>query len=144
MKIRNVFSVVEDEGLDCSIAGPSLTKQSLSEEMDINNIMARYTKTGTLPDLIKENPSYGDFSAPLDYQESMQIVLKAQEQFDALDARVRDRFHNDASEFLTYVEDPQNAQGLIDLGLATKREIPSQAPSGQPEQKTAQGGTPTP
>lgn len=144
MIIRNAYSKVEDEGIDCSKGGPSLTKQSLSAEMDINNIMSRYTKNGILPDLIKENAIYGDFSASLDYQQSMEVVLKAQEQFDALDASVRDRFKNDPVEFLAFAEDPKNAQGLIDLGLATARELPSQPATPLPEAKNATEGKSTP
>lgn len=99
-----------------------MTKQSFSDECDINNILRRYEKTGQLPDRIKENPRYGDFSQPFDYQESLNIVIHAQEQFSLLSARVRERFNNDPQKFLEFTADPENLPEMVELGLAEKRQ----------------------
>lgn len=106
---------------DLSFEGSStLTHQSFRDECDINNIMSRFEKTGVLPEMIKSNPQYGDFSELPSYQDSLHIVLKAEEQFSALSASVRKRFHNDPSEFLDFVNDPSNVDEMVKLGLATK------------------------
>jgi phage internal scaffolding protein len=94
-------------------------KQSFKDECDINYIMDRYTKNGQLPDMIKENPTYGDFSSDKTYQEALNIVLKADEQFMALPIQIREKFHHEPSEFLTFVENPANQAELINMGLAT-------------------------
>lgn len=103
---------------------PTITKQSFKDECDINHILRRYQKNGQLPDLIKENPRFGDFSSPHDYQESMNIVAFANEQFAALPAKTRERFNNNPELFLEFVDNPQNNAELIKLGLAHEKAKP--------------------
>lgn len=114
--------------IDCQAAGDGMTKQHHIAECDINNIMKRFEKTGELPGMIKENPMYGDFSDVKTFQESLDIVNLAQEQFAALSAKVRARFDNDPAKFLEYATDPKNAEDMVSLGLSKKRE-PSEAES---------------
>lgn len=97
---------------------PSRTKGSFAKEADINNIMERYTRTGQLPTLIKKEPSFGDFSKSIDYQESLNTVIKAQTQFDALPSATRKFFNHDPSRMLEFCADPQNINQMIKLGLA--------------------------
>lgn len=99
----------------------SHVKHSEAAALDINNIMAKYRKTGRLPQLIAQDARYGDFSTALDYQSSIEVVRKAEEQFLALPARVRERFHNNPSEMLAFVADPKNGDEAVKLGLATHR-----------------------
>lgn len=101
-----------------------MTKQSFKDECDINNIMKKYKNTGMLPEMIKTQPQYGDFSEVSDYMESMNIVLKAQEQFQNLSADVRNRFQNDPALFLDFANDPKNGEEMVKMGLATKKEMP--------------------
>lgn len=101
-----------------------ITKQSFKDECDINNIMKKYKNTGMLPEMIKTQPQYGDFSEVSDYMESMNIVLKAQEQFQNLSADVRNRFQNDPAQFLDFANDPKNGEEMVKMGLATKKEVP--------------------
>lgn len=99
---------------------PSMTKQNHKAECDIHNILKRFNETGQLPDMIRENPQYGDFSNVKDYQESLEIVIKAEEQFAALPAKVRDRFNNNPAMFLEFATNPENGRELVKLGLATE------------------------
>lgn len=110
---------VRDDGISC---GPSMTVEYFKDECDINNIMKKFEETGQLPNMIKENPQYGDFSDVPTYQEALHIVALAHEQFDALDAHVRKRFDNDPAKFLDFVNDPSNQEELVRLGLATKQD----------------------
>lgn len=114
-QFRTPYTPWEDHSIDCGEV--SLTKQSDMDSCDINKILAKYEKTGILPDMIKENPQYGDFSNPIDYQESLNIVIHAQEQFDALPALVRRRFDNDAAKFLAFASDERNLEEMGELGL---------------------------
>lgn len=100
----------------------SKVKQQFAEEMNINNIMRKYNRTGILPDLIKQNPVYADFSNVPDYQESLNRVILAQEQFMALPADVRKRFGNDPEQFLNFAQDPSHVEEMIEMGLATRKE----------------------
>lgn len=103
---------------------PSKTKQSFKDECDINLVMKKFEKEGQLPSMIKENPKYGDFSSPLDYQESLNTVIHANEQFAALPSSIRQRFSNDPQQFLEFAVNPKNGEELVNLGLATKRDLP--------------------
>lgn len=110
---------------------PSLTKQYFKEECDINNILKKFNATGQLPDMIKQNPVYGDFSDVASFQEALSIVNHAYEQFEALPSTLRDRFANDPEKFLAFCEDGNNLEELVKLGLAKKVEkegAPSSAP----------------
>lgn len=94
------------------------TKQSFKDECDINKLMKRYINTGRLPDMIKKNPIYGDFSSSKELLSAYAIVEKAKIQFDLLDSSLRRRFKNDPALFLEFVENPENKDELIKLGLA--------------------------
>jgi len=98
-----------------------IVKPSFKEDADVNNIMRRYTKTGQLPALMKQNPHYGDFSNVKDYQESMDIVIHAQQQFAALPAETRSFFNHDPSRMLSFVSDPKNKTKMIEMGLAIEK-----------------------
>lgn len=116
--------------------GPSATKQSFKDECDINNILKKFKTIGQLPHVSGRTPMYGDFSNPITYQESLNIVIKAKDQFNALPSKVRDRFGNDPVQFLQFVNDEKNIPELIELGLATKKE-PKQSP---PAKAASDGG----
>ena len=107
--------------LDCSHE-PSMTQQSAKDECDINNILKRYEKTGILPDLIREDGAYGDFSEVPEYQEALNIVEKAQFQFNSLDGHLRKRFDNEPAKFLEFCQNPANLEEMYTLGLAIRPE----------------------
>jgi len=106
--------------LDCSVGGPSMTVQSFQAETDINVIMARYEKTGLVPDALapdRRELVFGDFSGPLDFQSCQERVVAAELEFGRLPARVRERFGNRVGPLLAFLEDPQNLKEAQDLGL---------------------------
>lgn len=115
---RTHYHRVKTPGIEC---GGGRTKVNHANECDINQIMKKFQKTGVLPETIKKNPQYGNFAEAHTYQEAQNIVILAQEQFQGLPSAVRERFGNDPQNFLAYASNPQNAQGMVDLGLATKR-----------------------
>lgn len=103
---------------------PSMVKRAFKDECDINNIMARYQKTGLLEHVQTHQGRYGDFSDLPDYQTALNTVIQAEEAFGSLPSSIRKRFGNDPSEFLAFVQDAENREEMQRLGL-----IPS------PEQK---------
>lgn len=115
--------------------GESDTKQSHRDECDINMIMKRFENTGILPDLIKKDPVYGDFSDPIDYQEAQNVVAFANEQFASLSSKIRKRFGNDPEEFLEFATNPSNAEEMVSLGLATKVAPPATEAPKKPDPK---------
>lgn len=136
------FSRPKFTGLDCTEfdeetgeALPTLTQQQFANDCDINQIMARYEKTGQLPDLIRQDAKWGDFSDVPSYQEAMDRVVFADMQFNALPAKVRERFHNDPAKFLAFAGDEENQAEMRAMGLMNPLPSPADpAPvPGKPE-----------
>lgn len=130
-KIHSLYDRPKSKKL--SFSKPSMTKQSFRDESNLNNIMKRFEKTGQLPNLISQDPSFGDFSDPISYQDSLNLVIKAGEQFAALPSRVRDRFGNDPQQFLMFVNDASNVDEMIRMGIAKKTDSqPDLTPKSKP------------
>lgn len=104
----------------------SRTKQQFAGEANINTIMAKYQKTGVLPEGRSQN-THGDFIGLPEYQDAMQIVIDAQETFDRLPSSIRKRFNNDPGQFLDFTQDEKNIPEMRSLGLMAPEE-PKQAP----------------
>lgn len=110
-------------GIDCSVE-PSVTKQSFAAECDINNIMAKFERTGVLDFVNDHEGQYGDATA-LDYHAAMSLVAEADSMFADMPAPLRSRFENDPAKFLAFMDDPRSAQEIISLGLGTLRPVPA-------------------
>jgi len=114
---RSKYDSYEEPGIKCTLE-EKMTKQSFTDECDINKIIDRFARTGILPE--QKQKQYGDFSNVADYQTSIMIVQQAHEQFMALDGKVRAKFNNDPSAFLAFAQDASNIDEMVKLGLATK------------------------
>lgn len=95
----------------------SLTKQSFTESCDINNIMAKYQKTGVIDHVNEYGERYGEATA-VDFHSAMNVVTRAQEMFNDLPSSIRNKFANDPAQFLEFVQNPANSDELVKLGLA--------------------------
>lgn len=93
-------------------------QQHLAEETDINFIMAKYQKTGLLTHVSRYAGEYGDFSSVPDYQTGLDRIRAADEMFESLPAKIRDRFGNNPANFIGFATDPENLQELRKMGLA--------------------------
>lgn len=120
--------------------GPSLTQQSQREDADINTIVKRFGLTGTLPQNVRV-PEYGDFDGINDYHTAMNAVTAAQSAFNQLPAGIRARFDNDPAKFHDYAVNPENIDGLREMGLAKPKE-PNQETKNGPGGNVPPGGTP--
>lgn len=108
--------------------GKGRTKVQFKQDCDVNRIMARFQKTGELPQRGNpQKPLYGDFTQVGTFQESLNIVAEAQAQFQALPSRVRARFQNDPATFLEFCGKKENLPEMVKLGLATKRQLQDDA-----------------
>lgn len=95
------------------------TKQEFKDDCDINNILRKFRKTGVLEHVRKHGPEYG-FAPAVDYHEAMNLVLKADAMYADLPSDLRKRF-KDPAEFLEFVQDPENAEEMLELGLRTPK-----------------------
>mgnify|MGYP002599037608 CR=1 FL=1 len=99
---------------------PSLTQQHFKDECDVNNILRKYESTGLVTHVANGTPSYGDFSSVLEFQQAQNILIEAQDAFDALPASLRKRFDNDPAVMLEFIENPDNREEAEKLGLLNK------------------------
>ena len=72
-----------DDGIDFGVdlEEDSLTQQQFAAESDINNILAKYERTGVIS-VSQGREIYGDFGN-IDYQEAMNDIINAQDYFDS-------------------------------------------------------------
>lgn len=119
------------------VGGPSLTKQSMAAETDINSIVARHIAHDA-PFFVDGRATYGDFSGFDDYHGSLNAVMRAQEEFMKLPAAVREHCDNDPGEFLQMVYDPARRDELVALGLSPAA-VPAAAPVAAPAPIPAPG-----
>lgn len=105
-------------------SAPSLTQQQFKEEADINNIIASYNTTGLLTNPLvasARQPMFGDFSnLPEDYMQVQNQLLEAQANFMDLPAKIRQRFNNNPAELIAFLQNPDNFDEAVELGLMEK------------------------
>ncbi len=118
--------------------GPGRTKQSFSEESNINLIMKKYEKTGMLDHLNQYEGRYGDFIAAPDYHTAMNSIRSAGEMFMQIPATIRAKFDNDPAQFLAFVQNPDNREQMVEMGLA--HHDPADFPDNPPPGVTEPGG----
>lgn len=95
----------------------SLTQAHFAEDANINTIVQRALKTGTLGDVTNaRQPIFGDFTAN-DYMEMRNSIADVTQQFEALPARLRSRFANDPLQLMRFVNDPRNLAESVKLGF---------------------------
>ncbi len=119
--------------------GPSMTQQNFKDETDINLILAKYAKSGLIDHINKYGGHYAEMPAEQDFHAAMNLVTNAQTMFAELPSEIRNMFDNDPGQFLDFVDNPENREEAIEMGL-----FPQDAPKELPESKEAKttGGPP--
>lgn len=96
--------------------GVSRTEKSHRVKCNINTIVNKYRKTGLCPQ--RGTPGfYGDFSNVPDYQTCIEQVNIAQDAFMSLPSKVRKEFDNDPAKLLKFLDNPDNRDKAIELGI---------------------------
>ena len=116
--IRSAYDRRDPVRLTCST--PGRAKQSFKDECDIHNIMKKFRQSGLITHVAKYQGEYGDMPSSTDYQESLNNVIAARDAFDSLPSYLRDRFGNDPSRFLDFIDNPENEAEMLKLGLIEK------------------------
>ena len=95
------------------------TEQHHIDTVNINNIIKRYKKTGLIEHVAQSAGQYGDYTTVNEYQQSLNLVKQAQENFMQVPAKIRTKFGNDPGRFFEFVTNPANQDEMIKMGLAT-------------------------
>jgi phage internal scaffolding protein len=99
---------------------PSIVQQAHKDHCDVNRIISKYDRTGLLTHVKDSVARYGDFTEVNEYQEALNLVIRAQDSFDDLPSDIRKRFANDPGEFFEFATNPANSDEMYRLGLAVK------------------------
>jgi phage internal scaffolding protein len=118
---------------------PGLTEQSHRDSCDINILMATYDKTGVVPVMSSQVPTYGDFSGAVDYHTSQLLLIEANESFMQLPAKIRQQYDHDPAKFLAALENPDERSRLVELGVFVE-ETPSKQATVDVASQTPEGG----
>lgn len=127
MEIRNALKRGPRVQLGFDPETEGRTKQSMAAACDINNIMARFVKTGAVEHGNQYAGSYG-YATSQSYHEALSLITKGDSMFADLPAALRGRFNNDVGLFLDFVQDPENLSVMSELGLSE----PEAARAGSP------------
>lgn len=114
------------------------TKQQFKNECDINNIMAKYQKTGAVEHMAAHQQHYG-YANSVDFNEAMQITTRAEQMFAALPSSLRTKFRGDPGAYLDFVQDEANYPEMAKLGLlseAAEAALETPPPSETPPEDT--------
>lgn len=120
-KFRTAYDRDSVEGI--TFNDPSMAQQHFKDECDVNNILRKYESTGLVTHVANGTPSYGDFSSVLEFQQAQNILIEAQDAFEALPASLRKRFDNDPAVMLEFIENPDNREEAEKLGLVAKKAV---------------------
>lgn len=117
----------------------SQTQAHFAKDLNINSIMKKYDKTGTIdPSLIKNGrPFYGDFTKMGDLQTAMAVVNKATAAWENLPVEVKIKFNQNPLELLTFVNKPENLVESVNLGLLPREMLPKPPEPELPKPPTA-------
>lgn len=131
-------------GSDLVCPEPTLAQQSFKDDADINVMLEKFKVTGVLPTGVVM-PSYGDFSAVMDYRSAKEAMRKAENAFMDMPASIRSRFNNDPQEFLEFCSKDENRAEAERLGLVPPRPVEKapEAPSGSAEPMPTPSGSAT-
>ena len=127
------------------VEGVSATKQEFAKESDINTIMSRYIKSGSLPITPERQAQYGDF-VNVDFRSIQDAVARGVQEFEALPSQIRREFGNDPAAYYEHLSTADAAElqrlGLIptpdsvDPSSPTPPSDPTKAPSAVPPSPT--------
>lgn len=103
----------------------SILKQYATRGIDANNIGLFQQHTARMP--------YG-IETPLtfDYQGQLNAIVKVNQYFDSLPARLRDKFRHDPAQMLRFMSDPKNKEACQEMGLFEKSITPPAPPAPAP------------
>lgn len=92
------------------------TEQAHKKETDINQIIAKYDKTGLITHVSRFEAKFGDLTGD-DFKSMMDKVTNANSMFEQLPATIKNEFQNSPEKLLRFMENPDNRQRAIELGL---------------------------
>lgn len=128
---------------------PTMAEQHSALETDLNYLIEKYkpdelaayiaAKSVRRPEIIGH-----DFSREPSLQDAKNIIYKMKQNFEKLPDEIRNHFRSHV-DFLKFIDNPENQQKLIDLGLMKQEEITKHLiPTTTPTQETKESKSTVP
>lgn len=95
---------------------PHMTEQAHKDTCDINRILKDYQKTGFIEHSKKHEGQYDDVSS-MDFESAMNTVANVKSMFEGLPSTYRSQFGNNPSNFLEFVQNPDNHAQMQQMGI---------------------------
>lgn len=92
------------------------TEQHHKKECDVNLIIKKYDTQGVLSHVNTMEARFGDVTGA-DFRKAQDLFIQAKNSFESLPSEIKKRFQNDAGQFLEFMEDENNREEAIKLGL---------------------------
>ena len=122
-------------GLVCE--EPTRAQQHHKDECDINVILERFGKTGQVP-VNTISGTYGDFSGVHDYHTALNAIIASESEFAALPAQLRNKFNNDPSNLVQFLDNPENRAEAEKLGLVNISQTANSEPAKAAEKQVTE------
>lgn len=132
----------EREGLAAATAclDESLTQQQFAQDCDLNVLALRFGLTGKPLPVEALDPSYyGDVSDVPDLRTVLDLANDAKNKFMDLPARIRSRFDNQPAKLWAFVNDPENADEAVRLGILQQIPNPTEPVGNTPPVEGGEG-----
>lgn len=106
---------------------PTMAEQHTAHLTNINYLMEKY-KPDELAAYLAARNQYRqeitghDFSREPDIQEAKNIIYESKQAFEELDPDIKNNFSSHI-EFLKFIDNPNNVQKMIKLGIMTLKEV---------------------
>lgn len=115
-----------------NLSGPSKVQQNLKTQVDINHLVKQGLRnnglTGHPGGNSARQPMFGDFSELPSFQESLNYVNRGKEAFNSLPSKIRKRFNHNPVEFVEFMQDENNFDEAVALGIIEKPVEPTKEP----------------
>ena len=117
-------------------------EQHHKDAQNINNIVKSYAGDAELIEKNKEIIAFNMDDIPTnDFAEMQNILVAAKQAFESVPSHIRAQFEHDPAKYVDFVRNPDNAEKLVEMGLAT---APEQEPDPVPVQVQIVDPDPTP
>jgi len=106
---------------------PTMAEQHTAHLTDINYLMEKYQPDELAAYMAARNQYRRevlghDFSLEPNMQEARNIIYRSKQEFDELPDDIRLSFKNHL-EFLKFIDNPDNAEKMLKLGILTKKQV---------------------
>lgn len=108
---------VEGRRVATPTTGTSMTKQDPEMETNINRIVEKHRRTGSITHLSRRQATYGDFSFVSDLQGALDLVSAVQDDFEALNGKIRKAAKNSPLEWARMLATEEGVKALQAAGM---------------------------